>query len=211
MNTSLSSRQLQKQQRWLFTLSELFHLRPHVHKHADKNMSLSHWGKCRMKWLISWINTTPIPDFHMSRWACNVSPHCGERWRNSSSFMAHRSFPVSSWKDFPAWGNLYRCSVHSSHFCTFPLFHSMGSSIRKGREKKLRYGEYGEKNACCHDSKIHLVWCRWSNEFYEVNQENSLFICCHMLYIPWINTGQQQFNCPTDLINRSNDWRVYDG
>lgn len=68
------------------------------------------------------------PDFHISRCACSVSPHCGERWWNSSSLMAHKSFPVKSWKAFPAWGSRYRCSVHSSHFCTFPVFHSIGST-----------------------------------------------------------------------------------
>ena len=91
---------------------------------------------------------THSPDFHMSRCACSVSPHCGERWRNSSSLMAHRSFPVSSWKAFPAWGNLYRCSVHSSHFWTFPMFHSIGSK-NKQRE---RY-ENDEKHPSCHSNK----------------------------------------------------------
>lgn len=79
------------------------------------------------------------PDFHISRCACSVSPHCGERWWNSSSLMAHRSLPVRSWKAFPAWGSRYRCSVHSSHFCTFPVFHSIGSAKANisGRESEL--------------------------------------------------------------------------
>ncbi|TNN77984.1 hypothetical protein EYF80_011737 [Liparis tanakae] len=78
----------------------------------------------------------------MSRCACSVSPHSGERWRNSSSLMAHRSFPVRSWKAFPALGNRYRCSIHSSHFWTFPVFHSMGST-----KKKTERDGGGEKNA----------------------------------------------------------------
>ena len=93
------------------------------------------------------------PDFHMSRCACSVSPHCGERWWNSSSLMAHRSFPVRSWKAFPACGSLYRCSVHSSHFWTFPVFHSIGST------KKQREREEGEKTPSLYLSKSSLVAC----------------------------------------------------
>lgn len=76
----------------------------------------------------SFRTVSNTPDFQMSRCACSVSPHCGERRWNSSSLMAHRSLPVRSWKAFPAWGSRYRCSVHSSHFCTFPVFHSIGSA-----------------------------------------------------------------------------------
>lgn len=67
------------------------------------------------------------PDFQMSRWACRMSPQAGERWQNCSSDMAHRSFPDSSWKDFPICGSRYWCSVHRIHFCTFPGLQSVGS------------------------------------------------------------------------------------
>lgn len=59
-----------------------------------------------------------------------MSPQAGERWQNCSSDMAHRSFPDSSWKDFPICGSRYWCSVHRIHFCTLPGLQSAGSGDR---------------------------------------------------------------------------------
>ena len=81
----------------------------------------------------------------MSRWACRVSPHWGARWLKSSSLMAHRSFPLRSLKARPAWARRYRCSVHSSHFCTLAARQSMGSV---GRSRTLGVGRSTDMAIC---------------------------------------------------------------
>lgn len=139
-------------------------------QHSDRRMCSWLWGLQ--------IKIIHLPDFHMSRCACSVSPHWGERWRNSSSLMAQRSFPVSSWKAFPAWGNLYRCSVHSSHFCTFPVFHSMGSKKKQtGTDMKT------VRKLPAVSCELLLVWLKSSSSIKLIFQLYTIWIMFHIIHL----------------------------